>query len=35
MGGLDHFWKVSEQGPLRVNVHEEDSFLGGELKGLR
>jgi hypothetical protein len=35
MGGLDVFQNLTEHGPVRVDVNEEESFLGGGMKGLR
>jgi hypothetical protein len=35
VGGLDVLWSLTEHGLLRVNVYEEESFLGGGMKGLR
>jgi hypothetical protein len=34
-GGLDVFWILTEHGPVRANVYEEESSLGGRMKGFR
>jgi hypothetical protein len=35
MGGLSVFWNLTQHSPVRVDVYEEESFLGGGMKGLR
>jgi hypothetical protein len=35
MGGLDVFQNLTENGPVRVDVYEEKSILGGGMKDLR
>jgi hypothetical protein len=35
MGGLDVFRNLTEYGPVRVDMYEEGSSLGGGMKGLR
>jgi hypothetical protein len=35
MGGLNIFRNSIEHGPVRVDLYEEESFLGGGMKGLR
>ena len=33
--GALNIWSLTEHGPVRVDVYEEESFLGGGMKGLR
>jgi hypothetical protein len=35
MGGLKVLWDLTEHGPVRVDVYEEESSLGGGMKDLR
>ena len=35
MGGLDVLWTLTEHSPVRVDMYEEESFLGGGMKVLR